>query len=141
MKSTRRIVLHAVAALVVLALVPAGFAAKGGGGKTGSDPSLTLVVLGSPTGAAATQPQWGDQVTFNVVSDATYPSVELDCAQNGYVVYRQIVGFYPTFGDQIFTLKSWYWTGGAADCTATLYTFAKNGTKTTLATTSFHVSA
>jgi hypothetical protein len=88
-------------------------------------------------------PNWGDEITFNVSTSWTYyPSVEVDCTQNGAAVYRQIVGFYPTYiGSPYFTLSGYWWTGGAADCTATLYYTAKNGSRTTLATTSFPVAA
>jgi hypothetical protein len=142
MKSPHRIARYTIAVLVALVLVPAALAAKGGNGTKGSDPSLTLVVLGSaPTGAAATQPQWGQQVTFDVVKDASssWSSVGVECVQNGAPVYRQALP-YP-FGDLTFTLSGYWWTGGAADCTATLSAEGNNGKWTTLATTSFHVNA
>jgi hypothetical protein len=131
-----------VALVVALVVVPAAFAGKGGhgGGGTSSGSSLSLVMVTDNNGDGL--PNWGDQVTFKVSTSAAYPSVELDCAQNGTWVYAQIVGFYPTyFGTQTYTLKSYYWTGGAADCTATLTTTSKNGSRTTLATMSFPVAA
>jgi hypothetical protein len=140
MKSPHRISLHVLAALLLLLVVPAGLAAKGGSGKNGPDASLSLV-LPDATGAAATstQPRWGQQVTFNVVTDASWPSVEVACAQGNVWVYAQIVA-YP-FGNQTFTLQSRSWTGGAADCTAWLSTTSNNGSRTILASTSFHVDA
>ncbi len=137
MKLPHSIARYTVAALLVLVLVPTALAAKGG--KSGSDPSLSLVVLGSTAGAAPTVPQWGQQVTFNVTTDASWPSVGVECAQNGALVYRQSEP-YP-FGDLTFTLSGYWWTGGAADCTATLSAPGNNGKWTTLATTSFHVNA
>jgi hypothetical protein len=140
MKPPHRIALCAALALVLLG-VPSALAAKGGGGKNGLDPSLTLVVPSSVSGATAAQPQWGQQVTFDVTTDAsaTWSAVEVDCSQNGAVVYKQSVP-YP-FGDLMFTLSGYWWTGGAADCVATLSAEGNNGKWTALATTSFHVNA
>ena len=135
MKSPHRYAPYAVAALLVLVLVPTGLAAKGGNGRSATDPSLSLVTLDSTDG----MPHWGQQVTFNVNTNATWPYVEVDCAQGGSWVYAQILE-YP-FGGQTFTLKSYWWTGGAADCSATLFTTGKNGSRTTLATATFHVDA
>jgi hypothetical protein len=140
MKSPHRIARYAILGLALVILVPSAFAAKGGSGKNGSDPNLTLVVLGSTSASAAvTQPQWGQHVTFDVVTDASWANVEVDCAQNGAVVYKQI-NPYP-FGTMNFTLSGYWWTGGAADCSAALFTVGNNGSRTTLATTSFHVAA
>ena len=141
MKPPHRIALSAALAVAVLAIVPSALAAKGGAAKSGSDPSLTVVVIGSTAGAAATQPRWGQQVTFDVTMNATptWSSVGIDCAQNGASVYRQSLP-YP-FGNLTFTLSGYWWTGGAADCAATLSVEGNNGRWTTLATTSFHVNA
>jgi hypothetical protein len=87
---------------------------------------------------------WGDTVTFNVSTTATsQPSVITDCLQNGALVYRHFGFFY---GDpspsQNFVLQSPAWTGGAADCTATLYYIDPfYGTELDLATLPFHVDA
>jgi hypothetical protein len=134
-----------IALVVVLALTPIAFAAKGGGGKPGggggSGGSLTGPVMVSDVNTAGLS--YGDEITFTTSASWTlYPSVEVDCAQNGAGVYKQIVGFYPTYiGSPYFTLSGYWWTGGAANCTATLYYTAKNGSRTTLATTSFTVAA
>ncbi len=132
-----------VALVLALALVPAALAAKGGhSGTTSGSGSLSGPTMVSDANANGL-PNWGDQITFNVSTSWTYyPSVEVDCSQNGALVYRQIVGFYPTYiGDPYFTLSGYWWTGGAADCTAMLYYTAKNGSRTTLATLSFPVGA
>jgi hypothetical protein len=139
-----RIALAAAFLVLALALVPVALAGKGGkpggGGTTNSGSSLTLVMLADAN--ANGLPNWGDQLTFRVSTSASYPAVELDCQQNGVWVYAQVVGFYPTYmWPQVYTLESPSWTGGAADCTATLYTTAKNGSRATLATTSYHVDA
>src|SRR5712691_2152054 len=93
---------------------------------TGSAGSANCVLgIGDPSNL---QPglcllHWGDTVTFNVSTIATsQPSVNVDCNQNGALVYRHYGFFY---GDpspsQNFVLQSPAWTSGAADCTATLY--------------------
>ena len=125
-----------------LALVPAAFAGKGGGGSGGGGGnSLTapmMVVDNNGNGA----PNWGDTITFNVSSSATYPSVEVDCSQNGTKVYGGTVGFYPSYAwARQFILSSTMWTGGAASCTATLYSTNARGRVTNLASESFSVGA
>jgi hypothetical protein len=84
----------------------------------------------------------GDTVTFNVSTSASWPSVQLDCNQNGTPVYVQTTGYYPTYmWSNNYTLNNWKWTSGAADCTATLY-MTKDGTRVTnLGTLTFHVYA
>ena len=82
--------------------------------------------------------------TFNVSTTATsQPSVNVDCNQNGALVYRHYGFFY---GDpspsQNFVLQSPAWTSGAADCTATLYYIDPTlGVELDLATLPFNVSA
>ena len=131
------------ALVLALALVPAALAAKGGhSGTTSGSGSLSGPTMVSDANANGL-PNWGDQITFNVSTSWTYyPSVEVDCSQNGALVYRQIVGFYPTYiGDPYFTLSGYWWTGGAADCTA--YLDMANGRSgwTQLSSMSFHVDA
>jgi hypothetical protein len=128
-----------VALVFVLALVPAAFAAKGGGGgkggggkTSGGTGSFSLALLNG-----ATAPTYGGQVTFNVTSTVTYPWVNLACYQNGTLVSSQYVGYYAGYPwSQVFGLWSSMWTGGAADCNARLY---DSSTNATLATLSFHV--
>jgi hypothetical protein len=137
-----------VLALLALVLVPATFAAKGGnagaGGKpSGGSSSLTLRVLSSPNDDGL--PHYGYQVTFDVSTTATdKPSVSVSCSQSGVEVYRASAGFYPEYPwpwAQTFTLSSGAWTGGAADCTATLYHVNSRGKSTTLKTLGFYAYA
>lgn len=112
---------------------------KGGGKPSGtSSSSLALVMVTDSNGNG--QPNWGDQITFQVSTTATSePHVDLTCTQNGVVVYGATTGFYSSYPwpwTQIMTLSSTAWQGGAANCTAKLYYFA--GSKTpTLATLNF----
>ncbi len=111
-----------------------------GNGGTTSTSSLSLVLLNSTDGL----PHYGQSVTFTVSTTATtQPSVSLYCYQNGVLVVAGAAGFYPGYpwpGAQIFTLSGGSWTGGAANCTATLYYF--NGkSNITLKTLNFQVYA
>jgi hypothetical protein len=133
----------ALAAAALLAVAPAALAkgaspngGSGGGGKGGGgSSSLSLVMVTDANGNGT--PNWGDTVTFKVTTTQTqYPSVALKCSQGKTLVYQTSAGFYPSYPwpwQQNMTLKSDAWTGGAADCTATL--------NTSLATLTFHVDA
>ncbi len=126
------------AAVVMIAALPAWARGGGGGGST-----INLVIPGAaPTSGPATA-SFGQQVTFAESTSATaYPWVDTKCSQNGQTVYEQWAGFYGSYtGSQMFTLgPTQMWTGGAANCTAALVSFDKNGSPRTLATTSFSVS-
>ena len=137
---------HLLLTAVVFGLVGglvgwAAFAApvnKGGGGGNGA--SLSLVMVTDQNGDGL--PNYGDTITFNVNDSASFPSVQLDCYQNGGLVYTSVRGFYPTYSwTDNYDLKGGYWSNGAADCTATLYHTAKNGRNITDATLKFHVNA
>lgn len=132
-------------ALVVLAIgfVPAALAGKNnshgsGGTTTGSSLSLVepLVYDANNDG----KPNWGDTVRFNASTTVTTePFVELDCSQNGVVVYGANTGYFDSYTwpwTQNMPLGSQMWTGGDADCVASMFTF-RNGKRWTLATLSF----
>lgn len=133
-----------VAALTTLGASAPAVAAKaaGGGKNTGStsSSSLTLVLLDSTDGQA----HWGQRVTFDVSTTATdAPYVDLACSQNGTVVLGATAGFfdsYPWPWTQVMTLSSQSWTGGDADCSATLYYLGAKR-KYVLSTLNFHAYA
>jgi len=133
-----------VLALLALVLVPATFAAKGGNagasGKPGGGDSVTLRMVTDQNGNTA--PNWGDEITFDVSTTADKPYVNVRCYQGTAFVYDAWVGYYAGawFG-QTFTLSSSYWLGGAADCTARLVTWSKNGREQTLNTLTVPVAA
>jgi hypothetical protein len=137
----------ATAAIVVFALAPAALAGKGGkgsgaGNTNGTAPtgSLSLVQVDSTDGVA----HWGQRVTFNASSSATYYFVAVRCSQNGATVYKADKGFYASWpADQRnFWLMSSAWTGGAADCTAELYAQLSDGSnRQSLVTIGFPVAA
>ena len=57
----------------------------------------------------------------------TEPHVSLKCSQNGVLVYATQTGYYAGYlwpWTQVMTLSSVAWTGGSADCVATLYYFS-----------------
>src|SRR5437773_12533104 len=113
--------------MTILVLVSASVSADAKGRKANSSVTgsgFALVVLNSTDGLA----NWGGQVTFTVSTTATTePHVSLRCSQNGVVVYATQTGFYAGYlwpWTQVMTLSSVAWTGGSADCVATLYYFS-----------------
>jgi hypothetical protein len=111
-----------------------GNAAKGGG--TGG--SLSLVMVEDTDGSGA--PNHGETVTFDLSISADKPYVNVRCYQGTAFVYDGWVGYYDgAWFAQSFTLSSSYWASGAADCTARLVTWSKNGRERTHATMDFHV--
>jgi len=143
--SKSRIAIFFVALVIAALSATPTFAAKptgGGGGKggNGGSGSLTLVVLNSTDGL----PHWGQQITFNVSTTATAePHVSVRCTENGTVVYGAETGYYASYPwpwTQTMTLSSQAWTGGAADCLATLYYFSGTN-KVNLSSLAFHVYA
>jgi hypothetical protein len=146
MKQHRVAQVATILALVLALLAPAALAAKGGnnghGGTSDSSSSISLAVPLPYDANRNGLPNWGDTVRFNVSTTATtQPHVSVQCSQNGAVVYTAQTGYYdgyPWPWTQNMSLWSAAWTGGAADCTATLYYFS--GRKTvTPAALSFHV--
>lgn len=156
--SAGRVALTAAALVLTLVLIPAALAAKpsgggsggtkggGGGGKTGTTTSYTGTVSGPVMvvdNNANGVPNAGDTVTFKVTSTAPYPFVRLICSQNGSQVLQETQGFYSgwLWGTSYY-LGGMAWTGGAADCTATLYSQSATGAiGPTEATLSFAVGA
>jgi len=130
----------AVVLVAALALVPTALAGKGGknGGTSGGSSSLSLVLLNSTDGL----PHYGQTVTFSLSTSATRPYVSVNCYQAGAWVYAASAGFFPDYPwSRNFILAASSWLGGAADCTATLYTTTDGIRTTTLGTLNFHVYA
>lgn len=139
-----RIAIAVSIAALVLALVPTALAGKGGkpgggsGGSTTGSGSFSLVLLNSSDGL----PHWGQLVTFNVSTSASRPFVSLQCFQGGMLVYSASVGYYDDYPwRKDFTLSSYAWSGGAADCTAQLYSYSSTGKKSVMGTMGIHVYA
>lgn len=133
----------ALAAIAALALAGTSIAGNGRGADKASS-SIALVVLGDAAAfeAASSAPSYGDEVTFEVSTTATdAPYVNLKCFQNGTLVGEAWEGFFDgALGDRTFTLWSPQWSGGGAECTATLSKRTRHGWQQ-LASTSFHVDA
>ena len=131
--------LTAALLLLSLALVPAALAGKGkpsGGGGSSSISAPVMVTDLNGNGA----PNWGDTVSFDVSTTATsQPYVNLVCSGNG-VGYNSWKGVFPGSLDTNwnFVLSSGGWTSGAANCTATLGMYTKQGFRP-LTSTSFPV--
>lgn len=129
--------------VLALALVPVALAGKSGGkggGTSGGSSSLSLKMVADNNGNGL--PNWGDTVTFNVSTTATtQPYVHLVCSGNS-VGYDSWKGVFPGSLDSNwnFVLSSGGWTGGAANCTATLGMYTKQGFRQ-LTSMSFPVGA
>ena len=131
-----------VALLIVGLMVGTALAGGKGGGKPsgggGGSLAVSMVVDGNGNGA----PDHGDTITFSVSTSAARPFVSVNCYQGSAWVYSASVGYfadYPWSKDFILSASSW--TGGAADCTARLYTSRDGIRTTTLGTLGFAVGA
>ena len=137
-------VLAGVVLVLSLALVPAAFAGKGGGGKPsggGSTSSISQPVMVTDVGTPGLS--YGDTITFNISTTATTtPFVNLLCYQNGVQVASGWKGFWDGSIDPNwnFGLASPLWKSGAANCVAYLDKQTKQGWQQ-LASVSFDVGA
>src|SRR4051794_16435095 len=110
-------------------------------GRSSSSVSLVVLTPQASTTTSTSSVAFGSWVTFNAATDATaYPWVEVQCYQGKTLVYAQTQGFfaayYTTPNYQLGPTPSW--SGGAASCTATL--FSSDGAKRhNLASTAFNV--
>jgi hypothetical protein len=125
-----------LAAALALAAPAVAAPAGNGGGSTKSSSSIILVQPAAATTSG--WPRYGDQVSFAVSTAAANPYVNLQCFRNGALVAQGWANL--AYADPTFTLSSPSWTGGDADCTASLDSWS-NARMRTLASTSFHVSA
>ena len=118
-------------ASIATALALAAPAAAERGGPANASSSISL---------ATPSPAYGDSVEFAVSTTATdSPYVNVKCYQGSKLVNDSWASYFGTH-NRSFGLQTPTWTGGAADCTATL-TMWFNGRNKTLASTNFHVSA
>ena len=99
-----------------------------------------LVLVNSTDGLA----HWGQSVTYTVSTTATaYPYVLTKCYKGTTLVLSTSAGFYASYAwpsAKVVPLQTMLWTGGDADCTATLYSM-DGGSQTNLATIAFHAYA
>jgi hypothetical protein len=139
-KAMRKGTIAATTAIFALLLAAAGTALAG---KPSSSFDLVVLSADGARAAAAAEPSYGGQITFDVATNQTdRPHVNVRCYQGEAWVYDGWRGFYPSYyREPIYTLASGYWTGGAADCTARLLYFDRQGRERTLASMDFHVTA
>jgi hypothetical protein len=134
--------INAVALLGLLVVTGGAVAAK-----PAPKSSINLVVVASSGGpsapAAAAEPSYGGQITFDVSTTETdQPSVNVRCYQDGTWVYDGWQAFWAGYPHApIFTLSSNYWTSGPADCTARLVYVDRRGLVRELTSMGFHVAA
>jgi hypothetical protein len=134
-------VLAGVVLVLSLALVPGAFAGKGNKPSAGGSSSISAPVMVTDANGNGL-PNWDDTVTFNISTTATtQPFVHLVCSGNG-VGYDAWKGVFPGSLDTNwnFMLSSGGWTSGAANCTASLGMYTKQGFRP-LTSTSFPVGA
>jgi hypothetical protein len=142
-----RRIAFAMSFAAALALAGVALAGNAAGPNKASSSSISppiVVSTGTPTAAPAptTAPRYGDTVTFDVSTTATTtPFVNLNCYQNGALASQGWATFFAGGTPGSFGLSSPIWKSGAADCTADLGMFSKNGKWTVLASSSFHVNA
>ena len=135
--------MHRLATLATIVMLLASLApsalAQGKGknkGQTGSTAAaFGISVVMVDDGNGDNLPNWGDKVTFDVGTAVDSPFVSLHCYQGTTWVYAAA---YPA--NWSFHLAANSWTGGEADCTATLYTTTDGKRMTTLATLAVHVA-
>jgi hypothetical protein len=122
-------------AVLVLGLASTSLAAQGGKPGGHGDSSIDLVPLNG-----ATQPHFGGQVTFTVHTESTGPWINVNCYQNGALVYSQWHGFYADYlWDPVFNLgPTPSWQSGGAECVARLVELRSNGRERMLGTMSFY---
>jgi hypothetical protein len=112
----------------------------GGGGSGGGTVAMVLVADANGNGAA----NYGDSITYTVSTSATaYPYVSTQCSQSGTLVLSTSAGWFASYawpGARTVPLATDAWTGGAASCTARLYSM-DGGSQSILATITFSVGA
>ena len=135
-----------ISLLVVGLMAGTAFAAKSGGahvkpGGSGGG-SVAMVLVTDVNGNLAAN--WGDSISYTVSTTATiYPYVSTQCTQGGVLVLSDSAGFFPSYAwpaSRVITLSTARWTGGAASCTAKLYSM-DSGSQTILNSLSFSVGA
>src|SRR5262249_16676639 len=142
--SASRIALWAALVVLVLSVVPAAFAGKGGGGNSAASPtgSLSVAPFSSTNAPTTGLFHWGGQAMYSITSTSTYGYVSLTCYQSGTLVFANKPGFHNGWPTQPVYLESAAWTGGAAKCNAVLYASNSDGSDPqSLATQSFDVAA
>src|SRR5437763_484971 len=78
--------------------------------------------------SATVAPTFGSTVSFATQANESNPYVNVQCRQNGNLVYAATRAYWGTY-DRTFTLAQpldslgWGWTAGGADCTAGLWRF------------------
>jgi hypothetical protein len=142
-----RRIAFATSLAATLALTGVAVAANGAGSNKTSASSISPPIVLSATAptaapASTTAPSFGDTVTFDVSTTATTtPFVNVNCYQNGALVAQGWATFFTGGSPGTFGLSSPIWKSGAADCSADLGMYSKNGKWTVLASTNFHVDA
>lgn len=131
-----RLAILATIVMLSSSLAPVALAQGKGKGKNGNTSAAAFGIVMSVVedGNGDGLPNWNDHVKFDVGTSTEYPYISLNCYQGTSWVYAAA---YPA--TWTFQLATASWTGGEADCTATLYTTVDGRRTTTLATLAIHV--
>lgn len=138
----RRLMIVALAAVLLLTVSGTAFAAKGGGGNSGGsgaawitlNPTTQLAVSGTNT------------ATFSIYqTKTTEPYVRVNCTVNGVLAYSQLLGYFQSWPyGQTFTFSSnyldWNYDNVPLSCTAFLEYLNSKGAEQVLANTTFTVN-
>ncbi len=94
----------------------------------GGKSSISLAGAFSTSTATSLTPHYGNSVWFAVQTNEQTPYVNLQCTQGTTLVYASTRAYWASY-DRTFTLSQpldsfgFGWTGGGADCTASLWRF------------------
>ena len=138
----RKLLVAAIALVVLGGLAGPAVAGKGGNGKGNGNGTADDSTVASDIMLNATDPHFGDVVTFLTSHPDVGETVRVSlvCNQSDTVVY-----LWTATEAEAFTLWSANWSGGEASCVSELYYFEYRGqtqtARVTLDTTSFTVGA
>lgn len=140
------VLVFAVVGVVTLARSLAAPVTSGGSNKSSSSISIRLTQDINGNGLI----NWGDSVAFVASTTWTDPNnygpwLNVGCVQNRKTVYTFDTGYGSSFPGGAYNgyavpLKSDFWTGGAADCTASLLSNLDGKKGSVLASMTFHVN-
>jgi hypothetical protein len=132
----RRFAILAAVMLMAASFSPSLLAQGKGKGKQNAA-SVYSIALEVVNDNGNSLPDYGESVRVNVSTTATNVFVSLSCYQGTTLVYAG-GGLPVSFA---FMLSSAAWTGGEAECTASVFTTIDGSKTTNLGSLSFHVGA
>lgn len=143
------VLLAALAATLALAAVPAlaakgGNAAAAGGGGNGGGGNASSIWVDTDSYRSDGVMNYKDTMSFGYTTSEQYASIQLQCFQNGFLVFSASHAAYEGgygYGQPFQLGPSYAWSGGAAQCVGILGHRASNGRYVEDASTNFDVAA